>query len=687
MNGNFVREVSETQSKYKIVKKNITQQSSYNLSVELENYLYDVGAIKRVNISGRENDGNIYYTINDDVTIKFGEGLLNIIGIDYASINPKIILVHTTNNNKFQIRRNDHNVDSKELNWYRVLYDNNFEGANFEVSYDENRKILLIDNKILPTKIISKIDSSTEKTEDDYINTFKNYYLNHLHDYIELDEQSIALRNQFSKEVPLESIASMNIDDYVMGDGKTSGLSYDLEHGKWKFAGPGIGGQNVSKFGISVHDGKYVTDKHMNVIENPEEFWNDFRNQLYSFLKEYETLEEPIHAIDKYPLLKNMGMVITKLLYLYYPDKFINITTKNKLSVLMRYFGYDFDRQMGGDELSFILNKNLRKDIPELNDNDPVYIGEALWHFISDMIESDEEAPEEETGSTPEDYDDYTKDYFLNEVFMSANEYDKLCGLLDHKKNIILQGSPGVGKTFMAKRLAYSIIGKKAKHQILSVQFHQSYSYEDFIEGIRPNSNGEFVLKDGVFKEFVKKAKSDRNNNYYVIIDEINRGNLSKILGELMKLIESDKRDVEDAVLPYSNEQFIVPSNLYIIGTMNTADRSLAMVDYALRRRFAFYHVSPAFGTREFTNWLINKNEIKESNVSEISSKMIKLNEMISNDLGKGFEIGHSYFVDSLDKNNIENSYNNIVQYEIIPLLEEYWFDDDKKVEEYKEML
>lgn len=281
----------------------------------------------------------------------------------------------------------------------------------------------------------------------------------------------------------------------------------------------------------------------------------------------------------------------------------------------------------------------------------------------------------------------YDKDLFLEEVFMNDSEYEKIYKLLMRKKNIILKGSPGVGKTFMARRLAYSIIGKKAKDQVLSVQFHQSYSYEDFIEGIRPNKDGEFVLTPGVFKEFVDVAKNNRDKDYFVIIDEINRGNLSKILGELMKLIEYDKRDKEDVILPYSKESFTIPENIFIIGTMNTADRSLAMVDYALRRRFAFIQVNPAFNNPKFSNWLIEKNNIKENDVNLLCNKMIALNEAIDDDLGEGFEIGHSYFVDNLDSNNFTQSYKDIIDYEIIPLLEEYWFDDDTKIADYKQML
>ena len=290
----------------------------------------------------------------------------------------------------------------------------------------------------------------------------------------------------------------------------------------------------------------------------------------------------------------------------------------------------------------------------------------------------------------------YDKDMFLKEVFIDEPaEYDKLYNLLKRKKNIILKGSPGVGKTFMAKRLTYSIIGKKAKDQILSVQFHQSFSYEDFIEGIRPKKDdeGKFVVTPGMFYEFVETALKNLKKDYYVIIDEINRGNLSKIFGELMKLIEADKRydfisnSYEYVILPYSRKEFKIPKNIYIIGTMNTADRSLAMVDYALRRRFAFYHVSPKFNTKSFINWLKNKNGLRETDINEIITRMNNVNNSIDDDLNDGFEIGHSYFVDTIDKDNFKKSYDEIIEYEIKPLIEEYFIDEETKIEYYNDML
>lgn len=293
---------------------------------------------------------------------------------------------------------------------------------------------------------------------------------------------------------------------------------------------------------------------------------------------------------------------------------------------------------------------------------------------------------EEETSN-----DLYTKEDFLKDVFISEEEYDKLKNLLEYKQNIILQGAPGVGKTFMAKRLAYSISGTKQNNYIEFIQFHQSYSYEDFIMGYKPTRNG-FDLKSGVFYDFCKKAENDSKHKYFFIIDEINRGNLSKIFGELLMLIEKDKRGKEYAVkLAYKDEEFYVPKNLFIIGMMNTADRSLAIMDYALRRRFSFYYVEPAFNSNSFIKHLI-KNGISNGFANQIKEKFNSLNSFIKDEsksnLGKGFCIGHSYFCSKPNEGQSETDwYDCILNFEINELLQEYWWDDKQKAEEWIDKL
>ena len=276
----------------------------------------------------------------------------------------------------------------------------------------------------------------------------------------------------------------------------------------------------------------------------------------------------------------------------------------------------------------------------------------------------------------------YSKEDFLQQVFLSSEQYDELKDLLLYKHNVILQGAPGVGKTFLAKRFAYSIIGAKNDRFIDMIQFHQNYSYEDFIMGYRPDGVG-FSLREGIFYTFCKRAGKDKENKYFFIIDEINRGNLSKIFGELMMLIEGDKRE-QSVKLAYRDELFSVPDNVYVIGMMNTADRSLAIMDYALRRRFSFYDVEPAFGTEKFSKFLRDSGKVSDAMITKINDCLVKLNEFISDEdssgLGKGFCIGHSYFCNlPLPGQNESDWYNAIIKYEVSPLLNEYWWDEKNK--------
>ncbi len=313
------------------------------------------------------------------------------------------------------------------------------------------------------------------------------------------------------------------------------------------------------------------------------------------------------------------------------------------------------------------------------------YPGTAIIKTLTDITSYTEKVAklnalfDDEESEEAVQYSAYTEDDFLREVYMSKDSYNTLTNLLKNKKNIIMQGAPGVGKTFAAKRLAYSMMGVKDSSRVMMVQFHQSYSYEDFIMGFRPATTG-FELKKGPFYNFCKQAETDTENDYFFIIDEINRGNLSKIFGELFMLIESDKRGVSLQLL-YSDEKFSVPSNVHIIGMMNTADRSLAMIDYALRRRFAFFEFSPAFETEGFRRYRQDKNNKKFDN---LIATIGKLNTAIENDetLGRGFRIGHSYFC---TENEIGDMWlNSVVTYEIVPLLNEYWFDEPSKVRDWE---
>ena len=299
----------------------------------------------------------------------------------------------------------------------------------------------------------------------------------------------------------------------------------------------------------------------------------------------------------------------------------------------------------------------------------------ALYEDADDM---------EDAESEEKTFPVYSAEKFLEEVYIDSDSYDTLLELIRMKKNVILQGAPGVGKTFAAKRLAYSMMGCKDQDRVMMVQFHQSYTYEDFIEGFRPSSTGSgFEIKKGSFYNFCKKAADDLDKEYFFIIDEINRGNLSKIFGELFMLIENDKRGNALQLL-YSDEKFFVPANVYIIGMMNTADRSLAMLDYALRRRFAFFEMKPAFENDRFKNYRMELNSAKFNRLTDCVEK---LNNVIASDesLGDGFCIGHSYFCNLTEVT--DKVLSNIIEYEMIPLLKEYWFDEPMKVKDWSDNL
>lgn len=298
------------------------------------------------------------------------------------------------------------------------------------------------------------------------------------------------------------------------------------------------------------------------------------------------------------------------------------------------------------------------------------------YEFILDIIR------EENPIVTASSSDAYTKDDFLNEVYMTEERYETLVNVLRNKKNIILQGAPGVGKTFAARRLAWSMMGEKDDSRIEFVQFHQNYSYEDFMMGYKPVEDG-FELKYGIFYRFCQKAANQPDKEFFFIIDEINRGNMSKIFGELLMLIEKDYRGTK-MTLAYNGLPFSVPKNLYIIGMMNTADRSLAMIDYALRRRFSFFEIEPGFDSQGFISY---QNGLNSETLDELISKVKELNRKIAADksLGRGFCIGHSYFC---GRDVCTDEWlHSVVDYDILPMLSEYWFDDENEFQRWKNIL
>ncbi len=300
----------------------------------------------------------------------------------------------------------------------------------------------------------------------------------------------------------------------------------------------------------------------------------------------------------------------------------------------------------------------------------------SFFKLTREEFEAIEQLAEEETSPlVAQESAPYSDADFLGEVYLGASDLANLKELLRRKKNLILQGAPGTGKTFAARRLAYAYMGCKDDSRIQQVQFHQGTAYDDVVYGYRPNDVGGFDPTPGVFVSFCRRAAQRPDDPFFFIVDEINRANISKVFGELLMLVEADHRG-DEVTLTVSGERFFVPENVYLIGMMNTADRGLALIDYALRRRFAFFEMEPALCHPAFLSDVQARGEKLERLVHAVAN----LNNEIVKDpaLGRGFRIGHSYFCVGDDAP--EDVAASIVEYELVPLIEEYWFDDDAKV-------
>ena len=276
------------------------------------------------------------------------------------------------------------------------------------------------------------------------------------------------------------------------------------------------------------------------------------------------------------------------------------------------------------------------------------------------------------------------EDILKDGCFLERAEIDRLLDRLRTKKNLILQGPPGTGKTWLAKRLAFALMGQKDDSKVRAVQFHPNLSYEDFVRGWRPTGEGKLSLADGVFMEAIKAASKEPSSKFVVVIEEINRGNPAQIFGELLTLLEAGKRTPNEALeLCYPDADgkrrpVHIPENLYVVGTMNIADRSLALVDLALRRRFAFVGLEPRLG-QVWREWVVKECAVDPGLVADIERRITELNDQIAADarLGKQFRIGHSYVTPAhrLEAGDTKKWFQQVVETEVGPLLDEYWFD------------
>ncbi len=491
------------------------------------------------------------------------------------------------------------------------------------------------------------------------------------------DEVARKSRNDFAKEYTIEKLKSMTLEEYALGheDFKSS-LCYKVERGIYSNNGSVRGG-TAAKFGIyKSANGDWKNEKSQ-TITNPEEYFLEIKSRLVYFVESLDTLDT---KYDEFKDEKQKAFK-SKIAYLLRPDLYVRVYSEGVLKKLAKYF--DVDDKYIDNYCSVVLNREVAKRVYSI---DCGFVDESmkstlLWDFYVEVLNADPiEIIEDIEEDIPEVEENIKDTLFVNNEFM-----DKFYNLLRRKQNIILQGPPGTGKTHIAEKLVRLGINDGRESIVQVVQFHQSYSYEEFIEGYRPNGSNGFELKSGIFRNFIKIADENKDKDYILLIDEINRANLSKVFGELMMLIESDKRN-KTVTLPYSNEEFKIPKNVFIVGTMNTADRSISMVDYALRRRFAFIDLDPQFYADGVPNnkllaELIDNKNISRENALLICDNFYNLNEFITKNLGKGFTVGHSYFITDYEE-EFSDTYNEIIEYEVKPLLEEYFFDDQDKVEE-----
>ena len=359
-----------------------------------------------------------------------------------------------------------------------------------------------------------------------------------------------------------------------------------------------------------------------------------------------------------------------------------------------------------------ILRSDFGQDLHQsLNINRTIYLiqGNDAERRVATMLDGsqdpDLDSNEETIGPEqpplePRNVPKYGIDHIVDDgCFIERSRLIAMLNRLKTKKNLILQGPPGTGKTWLAKKLAFALIGGKDDGRVRRVQFHPNLSYEDFIQGYRPDRNGKLTLVDGPFLEVIDAAKRDLSSDYtapyVVVIEEVNRGNPAQIFGEMLTLLEADKRDRSEALrLAYATHEYeavYIPKNLYVIGTMNVADRSIALVDLALRRRFAFVDLEPTFGD-VWRDWVHKQTGLAADFLTIIEERMLSLNKRISEDrsLGPQFRVGHSYVTPTPGEPPIEDAvewFTQVVETDIGPLLDEYWFDDVEKANDAKSEL
>ena len=432
-------------------------------------------------------------------------------------------------------------------------------------------------------------------------------------------------------------------------------------------------------------------------LDDIEKLWKLFISALnFSDNRNVETRRNFIRAYNDALSIKNVNKKLSIGLHWARPWNFVPLDKKT--CRYLQHFAFhqnnDFDSLDGEGYLNLLDERtSWFKENSFLDYSIPAFCLAAVEKHRSSNKNKPPSSKSKTTESLPSE--PYTIQDILDDgCFLDTKEVESLIERLQQKKNLILQGPPGTGKTWIARRIAYALTGSKDDSKVVSVQFHPNLSYEEFVRGWRPNSEGKLDLVDGFFINLINEALKDPESKFIAVIEEINRGHPSHIFGELLTLLESDKRSPEHAIqLCYpdpngDSEGRYIPDNVYIIGTMNTADRSLALIDFAFRRRFAFASFEPKLGSR-WQEWVTEKGGIEANLIKDIENRINLLNTQISNDLGKDFQIGHSFVtpVSRIKEGNTKEWFRRVVETEIGPLLEEYWFDSLHKAKETKDEL
>lgn len=433
------------------------------------------------------------------------------------------------------------------------------------------------------------------------------------------------LREEFIRRFPKETLGDMTLEQYA--GGKPDGFAYWLEY-KTDVLG-GMGGF-PNRMGVYRRkDGQWYYKRR---YSDEMDAFIEIRAGIVDIIhkaesQNYEDLDSKANPL--YSLRQLRG----KILNLYFPEVFFQWFQMDHLQAYLRFFGDD-------DESGDLVALNLRlvkriRSFPEFADFDMQQVGGFLYDCFPPK---------------------------------NLHPHDPILDAFERTKNVIVYGPPGTGKTFSVRAFANHFTDPS---KTAFVTFHQSYAYEEFIEGLKPyDVEGQVLYKvmDGVFKSVSKIAEKDPDNKYLLIIDEINRANIAKVFGELITLIEDDKRSGQqnalEAILPYSEERFSVPPNLYILGTMNTADRSIALLDLALRRRFTFVELMP------------NPSLLRTVSDVNLSTLLTRLNQRVTALLDRDHQIGHSYLMGIESTDELRFAW----YHRIVPLLQEYFYNDGERL-------